>query len=963
MSIMNPSKFSGYSPDGRRTMNFGGGGGGGGQSQRDATPEERRLWAAQAGSLESISSAALPNLVTGMNNLGTMANESMDGTLSKKLKGMASADANQSASMAVNAAGRTFDRYGSTLNPNAHASIIANAGLDFARTRTNAMNQANMGVEDIKWNRNAALTGLASGQGASAVSGMGSLAGQIGQNRQASMQADSQANQGLGMMGAMVGSKMFADGGAVTREPRFADGGGLRMYRPQGMPTTNPMQFGNSTDSDGPSQAGAFLAPMASMAAMNYGAKNLLKPAVEAGGKWLAGQAGTAVEAAGLGSTQAGAPVSTATASTAAVDAASAEAAVASAGEAAVADAAAAAAAEAAAAEAAAELAMLVVLKDGGGVDAPKGLRRKDMTPGGAVSGPGTATSDSVPARLSDGEFVENADAVKLPRSDTKQIVAEWAAGGGGSTRDLLKNINDAGLEKRYGDRRPAAAGINRSPASEVEMAGGGLLSTLGQMAHGYVPMAMAADERAESRRRYDERLGLERATHAQTAELRGLQIENARMTQEDAARDRADKKAIMEGGSAAIMPEASVTSAGLRRAPAPAMSMSPDAPASAVDSLVPQSVATQPRQAGLKNTNDTREDDRLFSASKGMYETALRLNRPDLAAGYYQQMTQNRDTLMARANDRADRVFRSTGNISGYVDSYNRYLADGNTIDAFKQNDDGSHTLTLNDGSGKPRDVNVPKERIGEYLMALRDPKRVREIESRRADMLFKAQTEESLPSNQAKTRKENAVAGYYEGAKTDETQARAAAAQAKASGAGGPSIGQQRWDAQQALSIKKNLSPLISFDNPATQKREASIDGEYLVDGLLASGYQPEFIRDRLYKLRTKYPDPEQFGAAVRQVIADLKQPPPPPAPRGATTAQAKETTPPPAPRPGLERVTPARGSLSTQIRALESERNGLSAGIFMPTPQRNAARLAEIDAQLGALREQWKTAKPGL
>lgn len=32
---------------------------------------------------------------------------------------------------------------------------------------------------------------------------------------------------------------------------------------------------------------------------------------------------------------------------------------------------------------------------------------------GGAVSGPGTSTSDSISARLSDGEFVINADAVK----------------------------------------------------------------------------------------------------------------------------------------------------------------------------------------------------------------------------------------------------------------------------------------------------------------------------------------------------------------------------------------------------------------------------------------------------------------------------------------------------------------------------------------------------------------------
>ena len=37
----------------------------------------------------------------------------------------------------------------------------------------------------------------------------------------------------------------------------------------------------------------------------------------------------------------------------------------------------------------------------------------RDFTGGGGVSGPGTGTSDSIPAMLSDGEFVMTADAVK----------------------------------------------------------------------------------------------------------------------------------------------------------------------------------------------------------------------------------------------------------------------------------------------------------------------------------------------------------------------------------------------------------------------------------------------------------------------------------------------------------------------------------------------------------------------
>lgn len=85
---------------------------------------------------------------------------------------------------------------------------------------------------------------------------------------------------------------------------------------------------------------------------------------------------------------------------------------------------------------------LLGLFADGGEVD--------DKTAGGSVSGPGSETSDSVDAKLSNGEVVENAQAVKLPRSDTKKIVAAWAKRGG-DTKELLLNINAAGLAKRYG--------------------------------------------------------------------------------------------------------------------------------------------------------------------------------------------------------------------------------------------------------------------------------------------------------------------------------------------------------------------------------------------------------------------------------------------------------------------------------------------------------------------------------
>ena len=65
--------------------------------------------------------------------------------------------------------------------------------------------------------------------------------------------------------------------------------------------------------------------------------------------------------------------------------------------------------------------------------------------PGGAISGPGTGTSDSIPAKLSNNEFVFTADAVK-------------AAGGG--------DVN-AGAQQLYGIMNaldPGSARVNEPP-------------------------------------------------------------------------------------------------------------------------------------------------------------------------------------------------------------------------------------------------------------------------------------------------------------------------------------------------------------------------------------------------------------------------------------------------------------------------------------------------------------------
>lgn len=167
------------------------------------------------------------------------------------------------------------------------------------------------------------------------------------------------------------------------------------------------------------------------------------------------------------------------------------------------------------------------------------------------------------------------------------------------------------------------------------------------------------------------------------------------------------------------------------------------------------EGVASQIRAAGtagMKGTKDMRDEEKMFAMSKNMYEAAIKMNRPDLATGYYNQMNQNREVLLDRAWDRADRVFRSAGTVSGFVDVQNKHVANGITIPEFKDNADGKGGVwlkTKDEFTGKESEVVVPKEKLGDYLLQLRDIKKVREIEAKRADILFKAQADSQEAMN----------------------------------------------------------------------------------------------------------------------------------------------------------------------------------------------------------------------
>ena len=88
-------------------------------------------------------------------------------------------------------------------------------------------------------------------------------------------------------------------------------------------------------------------------------------------------------------------------------------------------------------------------------------------------------------------------------------------------------------------------------------------------------------------------------------------------------------------------------------------------------------------------------------------------------------------DRQAADSLARAERILTERGSVVGFVDHFNKHVRDGNTIESYRRNQDGSHTLTVGNGR-TTRTVTVPADKVPEYLSALRDPAKVAEIEAR---------------------------------------------------------------------------------------------------------------------------------------------------------------------------------------------------------------------------------------
>ena len=408
-----------------------------------------------------------------LGNLSDMAADAKSGQYTRDLRNRAGTDAAAAAGMERAAVERQMASMGVNPNDPRFSGALRATALGNAANIAAAKNKAGQYGDDMAWARSQdfynSLAGMPS-QSASMLASSGAQYGQLG----GAMQQQSNANaRGYGQFGAQIAGGVFkADGGYID-EPRFALGGSV-AGQAGGMP-----QLGNwrdrpsgfkMDDMSAGDKVMAVAAPIAMHAGANALGKHVINPLMDKAGAAIGDAVGglfggsaaasganalwgaeTAALGSGLAATPTTALATQAIGDTALTSTLAAEAAGAG-GTSLAAGSAAGAAGAGLASTAAAALpwvggayllgSALDLWADGGPVphEQPRGLRL-DMRAGGATPDVGTETSDSIPAWLSKGEYVVNADAVK------------------DVGKDKLEKINEKGLKKRYGKRKGGKGG------------------------------------------------------------------------------------------------------------------------------------------------------------------------------------------------------------------------------------------------------------------------------------------------------------------------------------------------------------------------------------------------------------------------------------------------------------------------------------------------------------------------
>lgn len=212
---------------GPRRLYKGGGGGSGTPyySNMDA------LYGQQARAAGYMLDSSMPFIPTYMANSSQMVNDAMDGTLASKLRQTAGNDAAAANGASWGTANRNMQRMGANFSTDRMLSEMNKNSIMGAANMSGALNQATLGAEDMKWNRNAGAFGQATGMSSGAMSTLGSAAGGYGAAGANMMANDSANASGMGAFGAqMAKGIMAAGGGYIDGETRrVLDGKGAKL--------------------------------------------------------------------------------------------------------------------------------------------------------------------------------------------------------------------------------------------------------------------------------------------------------------------------------------------------------------------------------------------------------------------------------------------------------------------------------------------------------------------------------------------------------------------------------------------------------------------------------------------------------------------------------------------------------------------------------------------------------------
>jgi hypothetical protein len=142
----------------------------------------------------------------------------------------------------------------------------------------------------------------------------------------------------------------------------------------------------------------------------------------------------------------------------------------------------------------------------------------------------------------------------------------------------------------------------------------------------------------------------------------------------------------------------------------------------------------------------------RLSASFNAMRDKALELGRADLAKDYQDAGFQIRDRMFKENLQGAQRAFQMTGDIGGFVQTYNDAIDDDANIDGYEQTPEGTYRLKLN-VKGNIVDKEFTQEQIQQMVMEFSDPSAryaaERQAQAERSKKTF--DTDEDIRKSQA--------------------------------------------------------------------------------------------------------------------------------------------------------------------------------------------------------------------